>query len=67
MQLVNKSRYPLDDVRELVRFAMRGVVTAGLAVHVSNAREVAHRFAERRGWHADGPSIVTRLWGGRFA
>lgn len=37
MRLQNTSRYPTDEVRRLVEFAMRGVCTTGVAVHVKNA------------------------------
>jgi hypothetical protein len=36
MRLKNTSRYPDDEVRRLVEFGMKGVRTAGLAVHVKN-------------------------------
>jgi hypothetical protein len=43
MRLKNTSRYPEDEVRQLVAFGMRGVNTAGLAVNVKNAQNCAYR------------------------
>ncbi len=42
MRLKNTSRYPLDEVKRLVEFAMRGINTTGVAVHVRNNNRSAY-------------------------
>lgn len=43
MRIKNTSRFPDDEVRELVEFGMQGVRTARLAVNVKNATKTAYR------------------------
>jgi hypothetical protein len=45
MQIVNQSRLPDAEVRELVRFAFRGVKDAGVVVKVKNSRQAYRGMA----------------------
>jgi hypothetical protein len=40
LRLKNTSRYPTDEVRQLVEFGMRGVRTERLEVHVKNSADI---------------------------
>lgn len=65
MRLKNTSRYPTEEVRRLVEFAMRGVNTARLEVHVKNAHDTAYRGRAYNGVpsvsSANGKRTVDRL------
>ncbi|MBS7622269.1 hypothetical protein KEJ39_01160 [Candidatus Bathyarchaeota archaeon] len=57
MRIKNTSRYPTDEVEQLVRFASRGIDSSRVEVHVKNSKRV---FAGRA-WHNIGRNMVINV------